>query len=99
MRWSGAQGYRSDNPVGGAIGAALPRANGIKKHYRALPHAEVAGAIAIIWASLAQWATIAAIELLTLELLALGGQQAKTKEGRQRQDARERGARDPCASR
>ena len=48
------------------IGAALPKANGIKKHYRALPHSEVAGAIAIIRASRAHWATIAAIEFLTL---------------------------------
>ncbi len=66
MRWSVAQGYRSDNPAGDAIGTALPKANGIKKHYRALPHSEVAGAIAIIRASRAHWATIAAIEFLTL---------------------------------
>ena len=66
MRWSVAQGYRSDNPAGDAVGAALPKANGIKRHYRALPHAEVAGAIATVRASRAHWATIAAIEFLTL---------------------------------
>ena len=66
MRWSVAQGYRSDNPAGDAIGAALPKANGIKRHYRALPHSEVSGAIATIRATRAHWATIAAIEFLTL---------------------------------
>ena len=66
MRWSVAQGYRSDNPAGDAIGAALPKANGIKRHYRALPHSEVSGAIATVRATRAHWATIAAIEFLTL---------------------------------
>ena len=66
MRWSVAQGYRSDNPAGDAIGAALPKANGIKRHYRAVPHSEVSGAIATIRATRAHWATIAAIEFLTL---------------------------------
>ena len=66
MRWSVAQGYRSDNPAGDAIGAALPKANGIKRHYRALPHSEVSGAIATIRATRAHWATIAATEFLTL---------------------------------
>ena len=66
MRWSVAQGFRSDNPAGDAIGAALPKANRIRRHYRALPHSEVAGAIATIRATRAHWATIAAIEFLTL---------------------------------
>ena len=66
MRWSVAQGYRSDNPAGDAIGAALPKANAIRRHYRALPHAEVASAIATVRATGAHRATIAAIEFLTL---------------------------------
>ncbi len=66
MRWSVAQGYRRDNPAGDAIRAALPKANGIKKHYRALPHSGVASAIATIRTSGAHWATIAATEFLTL---------------------------------
>ena len=40
-----AQGHRGDNPAGDAIGAALPKHNGRKRHYRALPHAEVSHAI------------------------------------------------------
>ena len=66
MKWAVAQGFRSDNPAGDALGAALP-ANGVpKKHHRALPHAEVADAIATVRASRAHWATVAAIEFLIL---------------------------------
>ena len=66
MKWAVAQGFRSDNPAGDALGAALPT-NGIpRKHYRALPHAEVADAIATVRASRAHWATVAAIEFLIL---------------------------------
>ena len=46
MRWAIAQGYRVDNPAGDAIGAALPKPPRVQKHYKALPYAEVAGAIA-----------------------------------------------------
>ena len=46
MKWAMAQGYRSDNPAGEAIGAALPKNGDIRQHQRALPHAEVADAIA-----------------------------------------------------
>lgn len=45
MKWAIAQGHRGDNPAGDAIGAALPKHNGRKRHYRSLPHAEVSPAI------------------------------------------------------
>jgi len=48
MKWAVAQGYRSDNPAGEAIGAALPKAGVRPKHFKAIPHAEVAQAIATV---------------------------------------------------
>ena len=46
MKYAIASGLRPDNPAGDALGAALP-ANGIAtKHQPALPHAEVAQALA-----------------------------------------------------
>ena len=66
MKWSVAQGYRPDNPAGDALGAALPKHSVAKRHHRALPHAEVAAAIATVRASRAHWATVAAIEFLAL---------------------------------
>ena len=66
MKWAVAQGFRPDNPAGDALGAALPT-NGVpKKHHRALPYDEVAGAIATVRASRAHWATVAALEYLIL---------------------------------
>jgi len=41
MRWAIAQGYRTDNPAGDAIAAALPSNMGRRRHHRALPHAHV----------------------------------------------------------
>ncbi len=51
MKWAVAQGFRTDNPAGEAIGAALPRGGARTKHFKALPHAEVAQAIATIRAT------------------------------------------------
>ncbi len=66
MRWAVAQGYREDNPAGDAIGAALPK-NGVRpRHHRALPYAEVAGAIEVVRASGAYPATVLAFEFLVL---------------------------------
>ena len=66
MRWAVAQGYRDDNPAGDAIGAALPR-NGVRpRHHRALPYAEVAGAIQTVRMSGASPATALAFEFLVL---------------------------------
>ena len=45
MRWAIAQGYRSDNPAGDALGAALPRVDAPQAHFRALPYDEVGAAL------------------------------------------------------
>ena len=66
MRWAVAQGFREDNPAGESLGAALPKASQRRQHQRALPHAEVAGAIAKVQASEAWSATKLAFEFLTL---------------------------------
>ena len=57
MKWAIAQGYRSDNPAGDAVTAALPKRPVATRHQRALAHAEVAGAIEAVrtfkaWAGL-----------------------------------------------
>ena len=66
MKWAVAQGLRGDNPAGDAIGAALPRHADIKRHQRALPHSEVAGAIGAVWASEASRPAKLAFEFLVL---------------------------------
>ena len=48
MKWAIAEGYRSDNPAGDAVVAALPRQNGGKRHHRALPHRQVGDALATV---------------------------------------------------
>ena len=64
MKWAVAQGYREDNPAGDAIGAALPRNGGRQKHFRSLPHAEVAGALAKVRNSKAWTGTKLAIQYM-----------------------------------
>ena len=46
MKWAVAQGHRPDNPAGEALGAALPRVDAVRTHFRALPHDEVGAALA-----------------------------------------------------
>ena len=46
MKWAVAKGYRPDNPAGDAIAAALPRNGNAIRHHKALPHGEVAAALA-----------------------------------------------------
>ncbi len=66
MRWAMAQGYREDNPAGEAIGAALPK-NGVpRRRHRALPYAEVAGAVETVRRSGAYPGTVLAFEFLVL---------------------------------
>ena len=48
MRWSIAQGYRTDDPAGTAIIKALPKNIHRASHFRALPHAEVGEAVSKI---------------------------------------------------
>ena len=66
MKWAVAQGYRDDNPAGDAISAALPRNNVRRQHQKALPHAQVAGALARVRSSGAHRATALAFEFLVL---------------------------------
>ena len=66
MKWAVAQGYRNDNPAGDAIGAALPKNGVAHNHMRALPHGEVAGAVAKIHGSAAWAGTKLALEFLVL---------------------------------
>ena len=66
MRWAIAQGYRTDNPAGDAITAALPSNMGRRQHHRALPHADVAASVATIRASGAYPTTVLAFEFLVL---------------------------------
>ena len=66
MRWAIAKGHRSDDPAGAAIDAVLPRAGGEVRHHRALPHAQVAQALAAVKASNAWAGTKLAFECLVL---------------------------------
>ena len=66
MRWAIAQGYRTDNPAGDAITAALPSNMGRRRHHRALPHADVAASLATVRASAAYPTTVLAFEFLVL---------------------------------
>ena len=66
MRWAIAQGYRTDNPAGDAITAALPRRPAPVQHRRALPHHEVAAAVLTVRGSGAWVGTKLAFEFLVL---------------------------------
>ncbi len=67
MKYATAKGFRTgDNPAGAVIGAALPRNGTRKKHFRSLPHAEVAGALARVRNSGAWTGTKLAIEFMVL---------------------------------
>ena len=66
MLWAMAQGHRADNPAGEAIAGALPKNGKPKTHRRALPYAEVAGAITRVRQSEALPATKLLFEFLVL---------------------------------
>ena len=67
LKWAVAQGYRQDDPAGPAINAALPRRNGNgSTHHKALPHAQVARALAQVDATGAWWAAKACLRFLIL---------------------------------
>ena len=72
MKWAIAQGYRNDNPAGDALTAALPKRSAAVRHQRALPHGEVADAIAAVRAS-AAWAGLKLVfEFLVLTVARSG---------------------------
>ena len=66
MRWAIAQGYRSDNPAGDAVTAALPKRPRQIRHFPALPHGEVGAALAGVRVSQAWTGTKLAFELPVL---------------------------------
>ena len=66
MRWAIAQGYRSDNPGGDAVTAALPKRPRQIRHMPALAHGEVGAALAGVRVSQAWTGTKLAFELLVL---------------------------------
>ena len=72
MKWAVAQGYRADNPAGDAVTAALGKQNSGKKHHRALPHSDVAAAIATVRASNADPTVRLAFEFVVLTAVRSG---------------------------
>ena len=66
MRWAIAQGYRQHNPAGDAITAALPKRPTPVQHRAALPHREVAAAVAAARNADAWVGTRLAFEFLVL---------------------------------
>ena len=66
MKWTVAKGYRPDNPAGDAMAQALPRQTVVRRHMRALPHGEVAGAIQAVRAPRASTPAKLAFEFMVL---------------------------------
>ena len=66
FRWAVAEGYRTDDPAGVTLDAALPRNGRSTRHFAALPHGEVAAAIETVRNSEAWPGTKAAFEFLVL---------------------------------
>ena len=65
MAWAIAEGHRSDDPTA-AVGRALPRNGHQVQHYEALPHSDVAAALATVAASGAWAGTKLAFGFLVL---------------------------------
>ena len=66
LKWAIAERHRTDDPTGDAISQALPRAPKSTTHRRALPYADVAGAIEAVRMADALAATKLAFEFLVL---------------------------------
>ena len=66
MKWAIAQGHRQNDPAGDAIAEALPKNSIGKVRHKALPHDNVAAAVATIRATRAHPATRLALEFLVL---------------------------------
>ena len=66
MKWAVAMQHRADNPAGDALGQALGRQQAVVRHMAALPHGDVASAVAAIRASRAWIGTKLAFEFLVL---------------------------------
>ena len=66
MKWAIANDFRSGNPAGEAIDAALPRTSRFRSHYRALHYTEVPAVIGVIRSSGALPVTKLSLEFLVL---------------------------------
>ena len=66
MKAAIAAGHRADNPAADALTSALPKGGQVQNHQRALPHDQVAGALATVRASNAHSPTKLAFEFLVL---------------------------------
>ena len=64
MKAAIAAGHRPDNPAADALTSALPKGGQVQKHQRALPHDQVARAVATVRASNAHPSTKLAFEFL-----------------------------------
>ena len=72
LKYAVAEGLAPLNVADPALRAALPRANGGTRHHKALPHAEVAGALAKVRASGSRPAARLAVEFLALTACRVG---------------------------
>ena len=66
MKAAIAAGHRADNPAGDALTSALPKGGQVQTHQRALPHDQVADALATVRTSNAHASTKLAFEFLVL---------------------------------
>ena len=66
MKWAVAMQHRPDNPAGAALGEALGHQQAVVRHMPALPHGEVASAVAAIRASRAWAGAKLAFEFMVL---------------------------------
>ena len=66
MKWAIAQGLRPDNPAGDQVLQALPKNGVARRHFAALPHAQVGRAVRTIRATGAWPSTKLAFEFLVL---------------------------------
>ena len=66
MNWAIAQGYRTDNPAGRAVAAALPKVRTRRRHHRALPYQQLPAALPRLRACTGYRAATLALEFLIL---------------------------------
>ncbi len=79
MDWAVVKGWRQDNPAS-AVAAVLPRTEGAKSHFDALPYAGVPAALEFIRASTTKPATRLALEFLVLTAARSGEIRAARRE-------------------
>ena len=72
FEWADAKGLIERNPAANVIKRLLPRMPAVRAHLRALPYADVAGALRIIETSRASMAAIACLKLVILTAVRSG---------------------------